>query len=188
MNSQLIDFIMMVFALCLFLLIAYIVWRCFISRKPIKRGPTFALAVGLMSVLIIGMLATAPSAGIYDFLESVGLSSDFIVVGIVPFYEEAFKAVAVVVVLRSTWVRKWQWLSAGALAGFGFGMVENVFLYSRNIFLTRMVTSLPLHMLQSALVGLGVYLAYTEGKKGWIKLGLLYACAVGIHSAWNYLA
>lgn len=84
--------------------------------------------------LLIGVTATAPSAGIHDFLKSAGAAS---VLGIaVPVYEEAFKAVGAAVPLHGRWrrVKSKLWGAYyGALAGFGFGMVENLVVYSPKV-------------------------------------------------------
>lgn len=189
--DPLLDLLLLLLALVLFAWFALWPFRILgrLSRLPRgRRSLRVPLAIAL-TALMTGVAATLPSAGLHDLLKSLGAGSAFIAVSAAPLYEEAFKAVGAWAPLRAGWrlVRSRRWgLGCGALAGLGFGLVENLVAYPAEVLPIRTVTCLPLHVLQSALVGLGVYYALAEGRRGLVKLAALYLVAVLAHGAWNW--
>jgi len=90
---------------------------------------------------------------------------------------------------RGGWLAtKKNYLIAGALAGLGFGALENLlyyFRYGAEVLIARTGIGLPLHAGMSAFVGAGIFFAAVEKK--YIKLAWLLAFAIIIHAIYDYI-
>lgn len=120
-----------------------------------------------------------------------GVSYPLFLVLIVGVTEEAFKPIGLAIVARKRgrWLAsKKDYLIAGALAGVGFGFLENLLYYLRfgaGVLLARTGIGLPLHAGMSAFVGVGIYFAVVEKK--YLKFVWLLAFAAAIHAIYDYI-
>ena len=151
-----------------------------------------------MTVFMVftGVFATFPAGTIQALFTAIKVSELFRRSVAAPLFEEALKPAGVVIVasvaaivakrrLRSKRIGVF-YGAYGALAGFGFGMAENLISYPLKLFAFRSVTTLPFHMLLSSLVSLGIYSKFVNGRKGTLTLVLCYIVAVVAHGVWNY--
>lgn len=114
-----------------------------------------------------------------------------LVVLIVGLTEEAFKPVGLAIVAKKR--RRWltskrDYLIGGALAGLGFGFLENLIYYFKfgaGVLLARTGIGLPLHAGMSAFVGVGIFFAVAERK--YFKFLWLLAFATVIHAIYDYI-
>jgi RsiW-degrading membrane proteinase PrsW (M82 family) len=113
---------------------------------------------------------------------------------IVPIVEEPTKPLGLYLLkLTKAKINPADWATAGAFAGFGFGLFENVVYtilalgHGASVALTllviRTLLSLPTHMITTSLAGFGVGLWAKRGELGsFIKFIIL---AIAIHSLYN---
>jgi len=146
-----------------------------------------AFTVSLLGGIIGAVVLVLP-------LQSVllsGVSYPLFLALIVGVTEESFKPIGLAIVARKRgrWLAsKKDYLIAGALAGIGFGFLENLLYYLRfgaGVLLARTGIGLPLHAGMSAFVGVGIYFAAVEKK--YLKFAWLLAFATAIHAIYDYI-
>jgi hypothetical protein len=114
---------------------------------------------------------------------------------IVPLIEEALKPLAVWFLAGSA-LRPSGGFAAGAVCGAGYALAESLLLSSNggtewvSLVFARMGTGV-VHILASGLTGWALALAWNkhrrEGVQGYLRLGIAYLGAVGLHGLWNGL-
>lgn len=149
------------------------------------RFMTYAMAIlgGIAAISVIWVLTLAAAQHAGETWARVGLMVIFpAVVG------ELLKLIGLVIVgaKQSGWVTsKLDGAVAGALAGLSFGIAIASFSYVAGTARVEQLAPLTMHVLTSAVGGLGIY--YATSRKYWVAIALIVG-AIGIHLAWNAVA
>lgn len=147
---------------------------------------TISLVGGIVGAIVIVLPLNTLLLPYITFLPLAVL-----VIGLI---EETFKPIGFMITARKRpdwFTSKKDGAICGALAGLGFGALENLLYaiqYGTGVLLLRSVMSLPLHIGASALMGVGIYFALKEREEGGMgRFAFLFMAAVIVHAAYNYI-
>jgi hypothetical protein len=146
------------------------------------------LIVGL-AALIGGIISTVVVALPLEAIFGVGA----VLVGIIEEPAKLIGLIIIVLVLPDWLTSKTKCTLFGGLAGLGFGFTENLVYYLGYLaeeeiafgIIRRTFLTLPFHILDSAIVGMGLLYVAAKGEKGYKKAGEFLLIAIILHGLWN---
>jgi len=169
----------------------------FCPRCGARLGPPRPRWLAYLACFLGGIVALM-LAGLIELLFFVGLQDLLALAVLAGLVEEPVKQIGVAAMAfrGSRSIRSpASGALGGALAGLGFGVIEGMF-YTAT--LSRFYPLLEaagmrallvlLHVLLSALAGVGVYFGSSRKAGGMMRMFLLIALASGAHALWNYAA